>query len=74
MSDDTQGLSDVGKAAPQLPALPEGQTLRVEGTNRGAGALRRAPPATHPAPRGLHATLVIPFQAGGSSRLLPQAA
>ena len=72
MSDDTQGLSDAGKAIPQLPTLPEGQTLRVEGTNvvRVPFGVRR-PLRTRPARPEHWATLVIPFQAGGSSPTPP---
>lgn len=75
MSDDTQGLSDAGKATPQLPTLPEGQTLRVEGTNVvrvpfGVRQARRRRPQ-----RPDHwATLVLSFQVGGSDPTPPQAA
>lgn len=88
MSDDTLGLidakrsgADAGDAAGkpqaslQLPTLPEGQTLRVEGTNvvRVPFGVRR-PLRTRPARPEHWATLVIPFQAGGSPTPPPQAA
>ena len=82
MSDDTLGLIDAGaldagsidarKATPQLPSLPEGQTLRVEGTNvvRVPFGVRR-PQRTRPARPEHWATLVIPFQAGGGAPTPP---
>ena len=75
MSDDTQGLSDAGKATPQLPTLPDGQTLRVEGTNvvRVPFGVRR-PRRSRPARPERWATVVLPFVAGGSTPPPPQAA
>ena len=89
MSDDILGLIDAkrsgaaagdsdGKpqASLQLPTLPEGQTLRVEGTNvvRVPFGVRR-PLRTRPARPEHWATLVLPFQfIGGPTPTPPQAA
>ena len=56
----------------QLPQLPDGQTLSVEGTNvvRVPFGVRR-PRRSRPARPDHWATLVLPFQAGGSSPTPP---
>ena len=56
----------------QLPQLPDGQTLSVEGTNvvRVPFGVRR-PRRNRPARPDHWATLVLPFQAGGSSPTPP---
>ena len=61
-----------GHADLSLPTLASGETLRVEGTNvvRVPFGVRR-PLRTRPARPEHWATLVIPFQAGGSSPTPP---
>jgi len=73
MSDDTLSSIHANRQPGlQLPQLPEGQTLSVEGTNvvRVPFGVRR-PRRSRPARPDHWATLVLPFQAGGSTPTPP---
>ena len=83
MSDETKTTTLEDQPAVKLPSLQgslhqavvTGQTLRVEGTNvvRVPFGVRR-PRRTRPARPEHWATVVLPFQAGGSTPPPPQAA